>query len=215
MAVRRVKRLPLEQLAPYLLEVPPEPSTLDWRSVFGNDHPVEIEVGFGKGLFLLTSALSRPGVNFLGLEIERKCQLYAAARMAKRSLANVRLAHIDARHFLRDRVHSASIQALHVYFPDPWWKTRHRKRRVFTPEFARECARVLCPGGRLWLATDVPEYFEVMTHTLARLPEFRQELDVKSPGGALSSSACCTNFERKAREQGRDILRAVYRKEVE
>ena len=135
MTVRRGVRLPLEQLAPYLLTVPDPTALLDFQTVFGNTRPVEMEIGFGKGLFLLNTAISRPDVNFLGVEIERKYQLFTANRIAKRGLANVRLVCADARAFLRDCIRADSVQALHVYFPDPWWKTRHRKRRLWTPEF--------------------------------------------------------------------------------
>ncbi len=131
--MRQAGRLPLEQLTPYLLEVPEAPAPFDWRAVFGNEHPVEVEIGFGKGLFLVTAAQACPGVNFLGIEVVRKYQLFTATRVAKRDLANVRLAKADARAFLRDCVAPASVQAVHVYFPDPWWKKRHHKRRVFIP----------------------------------------------------------------------------------
>jgi tRNA (guanine-N7-)-methyltransferase len=207
--VRRTRRLPLEELRPYLLEVPDPPAPLDWRAVFGNDHPVEVEVGFGKGLFLLTAARSCPGVNFLGIEIVRKYQLFAATRLAIRGLRQVRLACADARTFLRDCVAAGSVQAVHVYFPDPWWKKRHHKRRLFTAEFAAQCERVLRPGGRLHVATDVEEYFGLITelvagHTrLQRLPppdEYAPEHDLDY----------LTNFERKARKQGKPVWRVRY-----
>ena len=120
MTVRRVRHLPLEALGPYLLPLPDPPAPIDWPALFGNDHPVELEVGFGKGLFLLTAALAHPGTNFLGVEVVRKYQLFTATRMAKRHLRNVRLACADARLFLSDCVGSASLRAVHVYFPDPW-----------------------------------------------------------------------------------------------
>ena len=82
MSVRQAGRLPLEQLTPYLLEVPEPPAPLDWRAVFGNEHPVEVEIGFGKGLFLVTAAQACPGVNFLGIEVVRKYQLFTATRVA-------------------------------------------------------------------------------------------------------------------------------------
>src|SRR5215218_2113808 len=108
--MRRTKRLPLEELAPYLWS-PPDPPPLaasrealpltpptpiDWPAIFGNDHPVEIEVGCGKGAFLLAAALARPDVNFFGVEIVRKYQLYTATRMAVRKLSHVRVACDDA-----------------------------------------------------------------------------------------------------------------------
>ena len=87
--MRRARRLPLQELAPYLLTAPDPPRPVSWPEVFGNDHPVEIEVGCGKGLFLLTAARACPQTNFLGIEIVRKYQLYTATRMAKRGLKNV------------------------------------------------------------------------------------------------------------------------------
>src|SRR5439155_1423154 len=82
--------------------------------------PVEVEVGFGKGAFLVDAGLAHPGTNYLGIEVVRKLQLYVATRLAKRNLRNVRVACTDARLFFRDRVSTGSLEAVHVYFPDPW-----------------------------------------------------------------------------------------------
>jgi tRNA (guanine-N7-)-methyltransferase len=211
--MRRTPRLPLEALAPYLLAVPDPPVPLDWPQVFGNAQPIEIEVGFGKGLFLLTAAQAAPAVNFLGIEIMRKYQLFTATRLAKRSVDNVRLVHADARRFLQDCVAPASVQAVHVYFPDPWWKQRHRKRRVFTPEFAVQCERVLGPGGRLHVATDVAEYFGVITELLAQHTRLRalSVPDLREPVNDLDYR---THFERKFRKEGRPIYGGLYERPV-
>jgi tRNA (guanine-N7-)-methyltransferase len=204
--VRRSTRLPLESLAPYLLQIPTStaeapPYNLDWEAIYGNAGPVEIEVGCGKGLFLLTSALTRPDVNFLGIEIVRKYQLFTATRMAKRELRNVRMTCSDARVLLRDHILAASVQAVHVYFPDPWWKKRHHKRRVFTADFVASVVRALRPGGRLHVATDVEAYFHVMRDQVAARPELH------IPGAPTGEPGCVTNFERKAREQGKPVYR--------
>ncbi|HXG12533.1 MAG TPA: tRNA (guanosine(46)-N7)-methyltransferase TrmB [Gemmataceae bacterium] len=209
MSRRRRGRLPLEELAPYLVSVPDPPVPLEWRAVFGNDNPVEAEVGFGKGLFLITTAPQHPEVNYLGVEIARKYQLFTANRLAKRGLRNVRLVCADARTFFRDCVASESLQAVHVYFPDPWWKKRHWKRRVFTPEFAAQCERVLRPGGRLHLATDVGEYFQMITDLLAAHTRLRP-LPPPEPSEPAHDLDYLTNFERKFRKQGKTIHRAVY-----
>ena len=207
--MRRTSRLPLESLVPFLYEQPDPPVPFDVRTVFGNDNPLEIEVGFGKGLFLLTAATAHPEVNYLGIEVLRKYQLLAATRLARQELTNVRLAKADARQFLRAAVADGSVQAVHVYFPDPWWKTRHHKRRVFTEEFAAQCERVLRPGGILSLATDVEAYFQVMTELLAPRTAFRllSPPPEKPPEHDLDY---LTNFERKFRKEGRAIYRAQY-----
>jgi tRNA (guanine-N7-)-methyltransferase len=209
--VRRGVRLALERLAPYLLDLSDPPVPFDLATVFGNARQVEIEIGFGKGLFLLNSALSRPDVNFFGVEIERKYQLFTATRMAKRGLANVRLACGDARAVLRDHIRTDSVQALHVYFPDPWWKTRHRKRRLWTPEFAAECARVLRLGGMLHTATDVEEYSRISAGHLAKQPQLRE---LPTPGEKTPEHDLdfLTNFERKSRQAGRAIYRSLHQK---
>jgi tRNA (guanine-N7-)-methyltransferase len=217
-SVRRGPRLPLEDLAPYLLTVPTSTpgegagestAPLDWRAVFGNDHPVELEVGFGKGLFLVTAAQARPEVNFAGVEIVRKYQLFAATRLAKRGLRNVRVACADVRLFLPRCVATASLHAVHVYFPDPWWKKRHHKRRVFTAEFVGECARVLRPGGEMHAVTDVQEYAQVMADLLAAQPALRP-LPVPEPYQPMHDLDYLTNFERKFRKQGKPIFRMRY-----
>jgi tRNA (guanine-N7-)-methyltransferase len=213
LTVRRAARLPLEALAPYLLEVPDPPALIHWSTVFDNGNTVEIEVGFGKGLFLLTSSLANPRTNFLGLEIERKYQLFTANRIAKRELRNVRLVKADGRLFLRDCVPSDSVQAVHVYFPDPWWKKRHHKRRLFTAEFADQCARVLSPNGCLHIATDVEEYFHVMTDLVQRQP-LLQPISFANVAGTASAAEYQTNFERKSILKGRPVNRAIYRKSV-
>jgi tRNA (guanine-N7-)-methyltransferase len=220
--VRRSPRLPPEELAPYLLEAPPPgppgatpaPPPLDWRAVFGNDRPVEIEVGFGKGLFLLTESAAHPEVNYLGIEIERKYQLFAATRLAKRGRSNVRVVCADARVFLRDRVVSGSVRAVHVYFPDPWWKKRHHKRRVFTPEFVAEVARVLAPGGRLLAASDVPEYAAVIAELVPAHTPLRP-LPPPAEHEPSHDLDYLTNYERKFRKQGKAIHRLAYERPAE
>jgi len=212
--VRRTRRLPLAELEPYLLSVSQEsksagvPKCLSWPAVFGNDHPVEVEVGFGKGLFLVEGGQARPEINFLGIEIERKYQLFTANRLAKRGLKNVRLVCADARILFRDHLANGSVHTIHVYFPDPWWKKRHHKRRVFTEEFAGQCARVLRPGGTLDVITDVGEYFTLIQNLLAAQPAL-----ILLPGHDTKEAAAdLTNFERKYRQEGRPIFRARYRK---
>jgi tRNA (guanine-N7-)-methyltransferase len=210
-SLRRSRRLPLEELSPFLLAIPEPQKPFDWRTVFGNDRPVELEIGSGKGLFLLTASQTLPGTNFVGIEIARKYQLFTANRIAKRNLTNVRLTCADGRLFLRKLVDDESSQGLHVYFPDPWWKKRHAKRRLWTAEFAADCARVLSAGGRLSIATDVEEYFGVITDLLAQRDNL-QPLPEEPEQEKEDASDYLTNFERKARLVGQRVFRRVYEK---
>jgi tRNA (guanine-N7-)-methyltransferase len=187
------------------------PPRIDWNVVFGNDHPVEIEVGMGKGLFLLTQAVNRPQMNFFGIEVVRKYQLYAATRYAIRRLPNVRTTCADAKQVLGSSVPAGSVAAVHVLFPDPWWKKRHKKRRVFTPEFSADAARAIAAGGTLHIASDVEEYFGVMRALVDGMPAFRL-VHSEMSREPVEVAGFQTNFERKARLQGTPIWRAVFQR---
>src|SRR5262249_29256029 len=143
--------------------------------------------------------------------IVRKYQLFTATRLAKRGLTNVRVACGDARLFLAHCVGPASLSALHIYFPDPWWKKRHHKRRLFSADFVTDCSRALRQGGLFHVATDVPDYAALIApllddaQSLVRVPPPEEHL----PGHDMDY---LTNFERKFRKQGKPIHRFQYRK---
>jgi tRNA (guanine-N7-)-methyltransferase len=122
--------------------------------------PLEIEVGSGKGSFLLNQAAAEPGTNFLGIEYAREFYLYASDRVRRRGLANVRTLCIDASEFLRWRVPSACARVIHLYYSDPWPKRRHHKNRLVQHEFLATCFRVLGPGGELRVVTDHDELWD-------------------------------------------------------
>lgn len=187
---------------------------LDWRELFGNSNPVEVEVGMGKGLFLLNTALAHPETNYLGIEIVRKYQLYATTRFAVRDLRNVKTVCADAGWIFRQFVPVGSVATVHVYFPDPWWKARHKKRRVFTPGFAADAAKVLREGGLLRIATDVEEYFGVMTGIVRAMPAFCERQAEKSTA-TVEEAGYETNFERKARQKGTPVWRAEFERTTE
>lgn len=209
MSVRNAVKLPMEALAPYLFMLPEPGQLLDPRSLFTNDQPIELEVGFGKGAFLVEAGPAHPERNYLGIEIDRGLALYVATRIAKRKLPNVKVASGDAGQLLAQHLPEHSLDAVHVYFPDPWWKKRHRKRRVFNEAFAANAARVIRPGGMLYLATDVAEYFQEMLTVVAGRSEFRA-VNVDMEEQALDPTQPATNFEKKARVEGRPVWRAEF-----
>jgi tRNA (guanine-N7-)-methyltransferase len=182
---------------------------LDWSALFGNDHPVELEIGSGKGLFLEGAALEAPGRNFAGIEISRKYTQLAAERLVKHDLANALLIHGEARTILAHGVRERSLAAVHVYYPDPWWKTRHRKRRIFDDWFLDQVERILVPEGELRFATDVGDYFAVMERLMQARGRF-EPLSWPEPRAGEEAKPL-THFERKYRAQGREIHRARYR----
>ena len=182
---------------------------IDWSTLFGNANPVELEIGSGKGLFLINAAKSGPGVNYLGIELSRKYAVHAAQRLARHDLANAKVWCGDARLVLARLVPAQSLRAVHIYFPDPWWKTRHKKRRVFTGGLVCEIERTLQVGGGLKVASDVEEYFSVIRGLVAANGRFREEVlpERTEPTHTLDY---LTHFERKYRLQGRAIFQTQY-----
>ena len=177
---------------------------LDGADVFGNDHPLELEIGSGKGSFLVDEAQRRPAVNFLGVERAMRYWRYACDRLHRSGCTNVRLALAEAGTFVRDVIADESLSAAHIYFPDPWPKTRHQKRRLIQPAFVELLARKLKPGARLQVVTDHKDYFEQIVAVLTDSslePTSFVPLTSKPEAEELVGS----NFERKYRNQGRPI----------
>jgi len=136
------------------------PRPLDWAALFGNSNPVEMEIGMGKGTFITEAAKAHPDINYFGIEWANWFWKYASDRLRRNGCLNARTIRNDAVFFVKEYVPADSLSVLHVYFPDPWPKTRHNKRRLIQESFMREIERILIPGGRLQVVTDHKDYFE-------------------------------------------------------
>lgn len=224
-------------------ELPPIPddapaARVDPRAWFPDPvRPLEIEIGSGKGTFLLQQASRDRGTNYLGIEWAGEFFEYAADRCRRAGLENVRLLRADAGEFLKWRCADAVARVIHLYFPDPWPKTRHHKRRMVSDVFLAEARRVLQPGGELRVVTDHGGYWAWMEEHFARWcvpadaagPRVAsaatgskshpgehgggfERLAFETTPSARAGELVGTNFERKYRRQGRPFHAAVLRK---
>jgi tRNA (guanine-N7-)-methyltransferase len=167
-----------------------EDARVPWRTVFGNDRGVEVEIGPGNGDVLLAFAAAAPEVNFFGIERILGTAEAVLGRAARRGLDNVRVVAGDARCIVARLVPDASVDAYHIYFPDPWPKTGHRHRRLANAAFAAALMRTLAPDGRVEVATDVPAVLDAFVMHFERAGLRR---DSASPPRARPR----TIFERK------------------
>ena len=174
-----------------LARLPDDPTT-----VFGRRAPCVLEIGFGNGEALLARATADPARDYVGLEVYRPGIGHVLLNLAQQSLPNVRLVEADAAEALRG--FSAVFSKICVWFPDPWPKKRHHKRRLIQPGFVSTLAQALRPNGILHLATDDPGYAEVMRETVVTSGAF---LSTPCPGTGRPES----RFGRRARAAGRCV----------
>ncbi len=204
---RILKEYPSVALKPENLD-----GKIDFVRVFGRVGPVHIEIGTGKGTFLLNQARAQPDNNFLGIEWARKYYRFAVDRIGRWGLTNVRIIRTDAATFLADFIPDNSVECFHIYFPDPWPKKRHHKRRFICPANLEHLIRCLRTGGQLKIATDHADYFEQIKTVLTARNEKLQEIDFLPTAGAEASEWVGTNFERKYLKDQRPIYTLAVKK---
>jgi tRNA (guanine-N7-)-methyltransferase len=197
---------------PSIVLIPEEvDGKIDFVRVFGRPGPVHIEIGTGKAAFLLNEARAHLEVNFLGIERASKYYRYAVDRIGRWGLTNVRIIRTDAAAFLANFIPDDSIDCFHIYFPDPWPKRRHNKRRFFCPANLEHLLRTLKTGGQLKIATDHIDYFQLIRELITAEKRL-EEIEFLPAAGADKGEWLGTNFERKYRKENRPIYTLAVRK---
>lgn len=202
---------PIKSLKPYFQVIEDVGDHIDWSEFFGNDNPVELDIGCGRGLFTYSAATNNPDINYLGLEIDYREGRRAATRLLKKDMPNARIIGGDGNIVLTKLIDKHSVQAAHVYFPDPWWKKRHHKRRIFTQEFTDVLADIVQPEGHVHSWSDVAEYYEIISELMDghALFDIEQAPEQRDPDNDMDYQ---TSFERKKRKLGLPIYRGLWKR---
>ena len=195
--------LPPEQWARTALKKLPQEGPLDWESLFGRRSPIVLDLGCGNGRFTIASALRRPEMDHLGLDILPVVIRYATRRANQRGLANVRFAVGGAAEFLEKLVAPHTIAEIHVYHPQPYGDAQKIGRRLLTPTFFSLVHRSLVPGGLFVIQTDNPAYWRYIAATAPRFFEFHQQ-----QGPWPDAPEGRSRREIMARHMGLEVFRA-------
>jgi tRNA (guanine-N7-)-methyltransferase len=175
-----------------------------FRRIFGHEKPIEIEIGCGKGGFLIARAVENPDIDFLGVDVVWKWMKYAVRRTEKRTLPNIKFLKTDARDLVRYGIPDDSVAVFHIYFPDPWPKRRHAKRRLVTGEFLKLLHSRLDPGGRIELSTDHGDYYLQMRRAVVQSGVEWSTVE-EAVDARLFAAAQKTNYEVKYATAGRTL----------
>lgn len=177
---------------------------IDGREEFGNDHPIILEIGSGKGRFLVSEAIEHPERNYIGVEMALQYFRIIKERLEKRNLPNARVINFDAKEVVSRMFRDGSVSEVHIYFPDPWPKKRTKKRRFVQDDVLEQLVRILVDGGRGLFVTDHHGYFE------DAVPVFERWFDIEA--GPVGDTEPRTNYEAKYREEGRPIYEIRFTK---
>ena len=190
--------------------IPYQPGALDFDRIFGRHAPVVAEIGFGMGETTARIAAENPGTNYLAMEVHAPGVGSLLKQIGEAGLENVRIVPHDAVEVLRDMVPPDSLAAMHVFFPDPWPKKRHHKRRLLQPPLAALAASRLAPGGVLHVATDWQEYADHVLAVLSATPGLANTVQGFAPRPAVRPE---TTFERRGLKLGHGVWDIVFRRQ--
>jgi len=184
---------------------------LDLPALFGNDRPVYLEIGFGNGDSLVEIAEQHSHNNYLGIEVHRPGVGHLLMKAAARELTNLRVLRHDAVEVLKVGLREGTLEGVFLFFPDPWPKTRHHKRRILQPAFVELIARAICPGGVFHAATDWQDYARQMMEVLSAAPAFE---NTAGPGhyAPRPEYRPLTKFEQRGLRLGHGVWDLVFRR---
>jgi tRNA (guanine-N7-)-methyltransferase len=189
--------------------LPFEPRPLDFAAVFGRQAAVVLEIGFGMGDATAQIAAARPDTDFVGVEVHTPGVGALLRRIGEQGLTNLRIVQHDAVEVLEHMVPPASLAGVHIFFPDPWHKKKHHKRRLVQPPFVAKLATRLAPGGYLHCATDWQPYAEQMLEVLGAEPSLRNTAEGYAPRPDYRP---LTKFENRGLKLGHGVWDLVFRK---
>jgi tRNA (guanine-N7-)-methyltransferase len=184
---------------------------LDLASLFGNDLPVIMEIGFGNGEATWQMANNEPGRNFLGVEVHKPGVGHLLLKIEEYQIGNLRIACQDAVELLRKRIPDQALSGVRIYFPDPWPKKRHHKRRIVQRPFIDLLARKMNPGGILHLATDWEPYAEHMLEVMKASTDF-ENLSPDGGTGTKPEWRPETKYEKRGERLGHGVYDLVFRR---
>ncbi|CAN5324348.1 tRNA (guanosine(46)-N7)-methyltransferase TrmB [soil metagenome] len=187
--------------------LPFAPGPFNAAAAFASDRPLVLEIGFGMGETTAEIAAAQPGTNFLGVEVHVAGVGALLKRIDERSLDNLRIVSHDAVEVVEQMIVPSSLAGIHVFFPDPWHKKRHHKRRLIQPAFAALLATRLVPGGYLHCATDWPEYADQMLEVLAAEPQLRNTASDFTP---RPEQRPLTKFEARGLRLGHPVRDLIF-----
>lgn len=196
----------LQELGPRFV-LPFAPAPLDAPAVFGRRAPLVLEIGFGMGDATAQIAAAQPQVDFVGVEVHEAGVGALLKQIGERGLTNLRIVQHDAVEVLRHMIPPGSLDGVHIFFPDPWHKKRHHKRRLIQPPVVALLASRLKPGGRLHCATDWEDYAQQMLQVLGDCADLRNSAEAYAPRPELRP---LTKFEARGQRLGHGVWDLVF-----
>lgn len=203
----------IDNLWPVLgIETPSDATPLDLTELFGNTNPITLEIGFGNGESLAQMAYAAPERNFIGIEVHMPGVGHLLHRVEELGLQNVRVMNTDAVEVLQKQIPANSLDRVQLFFPDPWHKKKHHKRRIVQAEFVSLIASRLQTQGIFHLATDWENYAEYMAEVMQASPNFTNQAQSDTPYSPRPDYRPLTKFENRGLRLGHGVWDLLYQK---